>query len=712
VKRSTKTMFLCHQCQTTLVLEKPGGRESLNEYCLMTVCGGCETKRRLRCFHPTCILDSLPLAPKCFKTSKSAEQHYNPNLRSYKDHSFDPNHPPPLGDDTSAPMAVAFNGSILSTSSAGITIPTRLSGETSGSQSESFPFGGSLSDFDNNEAGEPIPLVVPKWFQYSSKATPESINMLQVNENTKAFFRDTVREPDSGPRKLVARAFSVSCGIIGRNPSIMETAFHLLCSTFANGLTRNQLAVLSSLLCIVVQIMSSDSRDRFVTRFPTSEEDFNEFYLRNRRSIYKAMPQPTTVATSDHSYTSIIEFLEVILGMGVEIEGLDLDVVALDSETQRQVPVSKATQSLAASRIREKLKTTREGIENDTLAIIFSVFSDDFETNSVKQNRKSSKIWLKTVTFRTKTGEHITVLVSLGKSKGDHDIVAKMMASEMKSLEEGRTMYVGGLVQKMVNVVAVPICFILDRPERCADCKISQQSGLFTAAWKVSLPAKLVIDKIPSCGDCLYKRTQRLESNPYPLTKVELDAIAATSRNQACCADWDLLSSALALPLPVDRGVHITLSKYPRRCCIKSPPAPKGREVEIINEDGSRTPQEAILGQVQSFPWILQGFRFAYHNFCCRMWNKGTTEAYLASLGVNAVAQTNFFLAAVMDGVGGPRSSYVEPATVIEVPEHIIPVQWTTHGVDLDMYVDSIMHLYFHGITKSLIKTIHEWLKQ
>jgi hypothetical protein len=54
----------------------------------------------------------------------------------------------------------------------------------------------------------------------------------------------------------------------------------------------------------------------------------------------------------------------------------------------------------------------------------------------------------------------------------------------------------------------------------------------------------------------------------------------------------------------------------------------------------------------------------------------------------------------------------VEPATVIEVPEHIIPVQWTTRGVDLDMYVDSIMHLYFHGITKSLIKTIHEWLKQ
>jgi hypothetical protein len=76
-------------------------------------------------------------------------------------------------------------------------------------------------------------------------------------------------------------------------------------------------------------------------------------------------------------------------------------------------------------------------------------------------------------------------------------------------------------------------------------------------------------------------------------------------------------------------------------------------------------------------------------------WNKGKMTAYLKSIGV------------------GTRllSSIVEEVTDARIDHPTMPAAFDErNGVSLEQYIDALMHLFFHGCSKSILSCMLEWL--
>ena len=138
------------------------------------------------------------------------------------------------------------------------------------------------------------------------------------------------------------------------------------------------------------QILNDTQKTPFhTTRLPDNINDIRNFYLSNNDSIIQNLPTPTTHMDNNHAYISLISLIDHFLAYNLEMNYMTCDddiTINTDIKTCKQ-----------AVNIRQSVRETLNNRNIHPMILYINIWSDDFEPNVYRKNRKS--IWIKKVSI-------------------------------------------------------------------------------------------------------------------------------------------------------------------------------------------------------------------------------------------------------------------------------------------------------------------------
>lgn len=192
---------------------------------------------------------------------------------------------------------------------------------------------------------------------------------------------------------------------------------------------------------------------------------------------------------------------------------------------------------------------------------------------------------------------------------------------------------------------------------------------------------------LPSCDRCRRKR----------LAELGVGSSQAVLACTACC-DWERLDRRTQHLLLCDSGEN-----YPKSCRCPGPCAspvqpPLGREVGL-----EKLPTLKI-----SFGFLKQSVRFAFFHLSKNdePWTKSMAKEYLRSCGIITKHQDEICDAGI--AARGVDVDYNDPLCVGGWP---FPPAWTG-DIEIEDYIEAVMHLLCLGIAKSVFELTSKWLLQ
>ena len=201
----------------------------------------------------------------------------------------------------------------------------------------------------------------------------------------------------------------------------------------------------------------------------------------------------------DHAMVLASECIMDLLGRGCKVDGIR---VAGESDTPDFV--QDISRSKRARRIYEVM--CRSGGREATRLWLID-WSDEFEKNATKQNRKG--IWSCVLTIATPPGAvHTAVnsyLLGLGPGKADHSAVFERHNADLQVLLEGKWMYQSTL-QCATLVQGLLFVRIQDDPERRGGLLTTLGGGLMTGRYGYVASRRALIGKLASCSSCAASR--------------------------------------------------------------------------------------------------------------------------------------------------------------------------------------------------------------
>lgn len=223
-----------------------------------------------------------------------------------------------------------------------------------------------------------------------------------------------------------------------------------------------------------------------------------------------------------------------------------------------------------------------------------------------------------------------------------------------------------GFVNTSIGIVA----YLADKPENCG-IKHTLYGGLY--GMRSGYAGKTDPKNLPSCNLCFWSMVDMALYMADPFSYNVPPVIRLCNR----CCKFDHFTNSTAKNFDKTEG-----TKYPTVCGDDGTP-PKGREIGITH----------ILTVKQSFPWLVEAVRFAYHNYAEWHWrNLYTVEAFLQSAAINAQTSKRVCNAAVQ---------YRRTNTAVNESEYI-PGVWQS-GYNIEIFIEATMHLLAHGIISSII---------
>lgn len=476
------------------------------------------------------------------------------------------------------------------------------------------------------------------------------------------FFRNKAISLNYAIRNLVGQTF-LQAPTSSQLPTLEESTFHL---KLANILSQ----VSSTLHVDIIDLLNSAKNVLMTsTRLPIQPRDIARFYTKNKFSLYNQLPVPQCHVSESHTYVDLHSVIEHYIAFGYHMDKSYTTPSIYDSSTILQCKEVLKLQNCLMNAIDEEKKRS--------LVILFlMIWSDDFEPSSNLINKHST--WMRTVTICANIGfgvssEH-TYLLSLGYKSDNHDEVNNMFAKEIIDLKNGKWMY-SGKYKRRVFVMTQILVMSADRPERNSLSHIMGHTGHPTKRWKYT--GMINQNKLPSCLECLKIRFSKNTTSYQENVNVCPN-----------CCDWNYNSTC--------RYIEIHLpDNYPRIQHLTSPTPPLHREVLNISR---------IIPVEQTFDWLKDGCKFCFHNVYHKVWNLGTSDEYMKSLGLSQSFNRSFIVKKAKE-LYLSNPNHPNPSTTMTFP----PL-WNI-GTQIYHYIDLPMHLLFLGIVKSIIEFTFDWLK-
>ena len=259
------------------------------------------------------------------------------------------------------------------------------------------------------------------------------------NSNAPAFYWSEHQLSGSGVRNLTAKAFSLHTEQV----SNAEAWFSLTISNLLIQLTESQRELFAQCMLHAANSKHPQLSIFGHTCVPTSEDDFQKFYLSGPNAVVPNLPHPIPKTTADgaHSFVGLTDLLANELA-----KATTFDKFYFESNVQF-LPKDVTTLSTTPSAYKLYLDLKEDGDDQYVLYLWYKEWSDDFDPNNTKASR--NQVWSNTFTICPPEGEtkgRNSYFMSLSCKGEDHSEIEMHFQKEFKALSnEGKMFYHGGI---------------------------------------------------------------------------------------------------------------------------------------------------------------------------------------------------------------------------------------------------------------------------
>ena len=296
------------------------------------------------------------------------------------------------------------------------------------------------------------------------------------DSNAPAFYWSEHNVPGSGVRNLTAKAFSLHTEQV----SNAEARFSLTISNLLIQLTESQRELFAQCM-----LHAANSKHPHIsifehTRVPTSEDDFQKFYLSGPNAIVPNLPHPIPKTTTDgtHSFVGLTDLLANELA-----KAKTFDKFYFESNV-RFLPKDVTTLSTTPSAYKLYLDLKEDDQDQYVLYLWYKEWSDDFDPKNTKASR--NQVWSNTFTICHPEGENQgrnSYFMSLSCKGEDHSEIKIQFQKELNALSnDGKMFYHGGL-KRIMKVKMGNLLLCVDRPERTSILQVGDHNGTFSTFW-------------------------------------------------------------------------------------------------------------------------------------------------------------------------------------------------------------------------------------
>ena len=438
---------------------------------------------------------------------------------------------------------------------------------------------------------------------------------------------------------------------------------------FSESLNSEQLQTFNNLCRI-------SGKSRLQLRLSSMKDDgaANAMLLQGRYSIMSGLPTPTVhiEESSGHAYVNISDVIDHAVADGLRILQLQ------DQHGKRNLHTING--SRAAAELLQHLRSRVSNPDNTAFGALL-LWSDGFCRTYVKQ--KDNSVWILTLTFlntdkKTKSPMH-TYCIAIGKSSEDHTPVLEIIMRQLDDLEQARTRYCG-ITGTFIDTSFGIIAYSTDRIERCSVMN-TMQLGIFgqRSHWACAIDPT----RLPMCVQCFQRLISTLQTSPFP----QLEVLDESGNICQECCQWDFEMAIGPLP-----------ANYPTMSSdgINTPTPPENRSADELQH----------MPMNQSFGWLRKGLLYAFHNSTVgdrrARWNKTNIETYLKSMAIKQKAIETLWRS-VIHQRSNPNSDTLQFVPYLWNIEHVLP---------MERFINSPMHLLFHGIVDDVMKLVHRFMSK
>ena len=276
----------------------------------------------------------------------------------------------------------------------------------------------------------------------------------------------------SGVRNLTAKAFSLHTEQV----SNAEAWFSLTISNLLIQLTESQSKLFAQCMLHAANSKHPQLSIFGHTRVPTSEDDFQKFYLSAPNAVVPNLPHPIPKTTADgtHSFVGLTDLLANELA-----KATTFDKFYFESNVQF-LPKDVTTLSTKPSAYKLYLDLKEDDHDQYVLYLWYKEWSDDFDPNNTKASQ--NQVWSNTFTICPPKGEskgRNSYFMLLSCKGEDHSEIEMEFQKELNALSnEGKMFYHGGL-KCIIKVKMGKLLLCVDRPERTAILQVGEQWNIF-----------------------------------------------------------------------------------------------------------------------------------------------------------------------------------------------------------------------------------------
>ena len=512
------------------------------------------------------------------------------------------------------------------------------------------------------------------------------------DSNAPAFYWSEHQLSGSGVRNLTAKAFSLHT----KQVSNAEAWFSLTISNLLIQLTESQRELFAQCMLHAANSKHPQLSIFEHTGVPTSEDDFQKFYLSRPNAVVPNLPHPIpkTTADSTHSFVGLTDLLANELA-----KATTFDKFYFESNVQF-LPKDATTLSTTPSAYKLYLDLKEDDDDQYVLYLWYKEWSDDFDPNNTKASR--NQVWSNTFTIcppKRETKRRNSYFMSLSCKGEDHSEIEMHFQKELKALSnEGKMYYHGGL-KRIIKVKIGKLLLWVDRPERTSILQVGDHNGTFSAFWGHSckVDGYCKENHLPSCKECrkhcLHKiiSGEHSESNETDIhAESQIENHAYLPCNGRKCTSWDVLHPSFKFCAPANYPPN-----YDQR--PGAPLPPNGRELNLPIQ-GTKQMLCAIRLNVK---WLQSALIFGHHNEKTRppggrankrFWTKANLSTYLRSCSCTGRLIDSVYLSA-KNGDSDPP----------------FPTAWSDPLIFSKCHY-ALMHMLFLGHVKSDIGMVSKWL--
>ena len=340
--------------------------------------------------------------------------------------------------------------------------------------------------------------------------------------------------------------------------------------------------------------------------------------------------------------------LAYVLAMGLPIT--DLKDVDYENEETLQTELSASDKAKKIFMDSKK----RNGVSYDLVTYI-TEWSDCFDPNTSSKNNRAS-VYIKSITFPRKNGSTFptasyTFPICIGPGKANKLFLEDMFASEIELFKkEDPLKFWDNSTRTFRSIYVDILCSMQDQPERRSGLCLMMGNSRMFPRFGYSCNYQSIYSCQRSCRRC----DEKIKNAMYEEGQCE------------SCLNWNLdLNNPLS---QFNAPEH-----YPMDC-------PYLRHGNLLQP---RKISNSFLVSIHDK---------SYNKFLNGDWNKKNVHAYLGTYGVNT-EYINKMIDNIENGI-----------------EMSVPSIWK-RNLTISDHVETIMHLLFLGITKTLLSDIHSWLQ-